>query len=86
MLKPDGRIWGALLASCRTYSNSKLASYAAQKLMELEPGNVGYHVVFSNTQASSDRWDEVESIRSSMVEMDLQKLPAWTCVAETGSP
>ncbi|EAY93425.1 hypothetical protein OsI_15226 [Oryza sativa Indica Group] len=37
-----------------------------------------------NTQASSDRWDEVESIRSSMVEMDLQKLPAWTCVAETG--
>ncbi|KAF2933195.1 hypothetical protein DAI22_04g064001 [Oryza sativa Japonica Group] len=85
-VKPDGRIWGALLASCRTYSNSKLASYVAQKLMKLEPGNVGYHVVFSNTQASSDQWDEVESIRSSMVEMDLQKLPAWTCVAETGSP
>ncbi|XP_006653244.2 pentatricopeptide repeat-containing protein DOT4, chloroplastic-like [Oryza brachyantha] len=83
---PDGRIWGALLASCRTHSNSKLASYAAEKLMELEPGNVGYHVVFSNAQAGSDRWDEVESIRSSMVEMDLQKLPAWTCVAETGSP
>jgi pentatricopeptide repeat protein len=83
-VKPDGRIWGALLASCRTYSNSKLASYVAQKLMKLEPGNVGYHVVFSNTQASSDQWDEVESIRSSMVEMDLQKLPAWTCVAETG--
>ncbi|KAF2933197.1 hypothetical protein DAI22_04g064200 [Oryza sativa Japonica Group] len=78
-VKPDGRIWGALLASCTTHSNSKLASYAAQKLMELEPGNVGYHVVFSNARAGSDRWDEVESIRSSMVEMDLQKLPAWTC-------
>nr|CAE04085.2 OSJNBb0032D24.15 [Oryza sativa Japonica Group] len=37
-VKPDGRIWGALLASCRTYSNSKLASYVAQKLMKLEPG------------------------------------------------
>uniref|UniRef100_A0A0E0KNN8 Pentacotripeptide-repeat region of PRORP domain-containing protein n=1 Tax=Oryza punctata TaxID=4537 RepID=A0A0E0KNN8_ORYPU len=85
-VKPDGRIWGALLASCRTHSNSKLASYAAQKLMELEPGNVGYHVVFSNAQAGSNRWDEVESIRSSMVEMDLQKLPAWTCVSETVSP
>uniref|UniRef100_A0A0D9W373 Pentacotripeptide-repeat region of PRORP domain-containing protein n=1 Tax=Leersia perrieri TaxID=77586 RepID=A0A0D9W373_9ORYZ len=83
-VKPDGRIWGALLASCRTHSNGKLASFAAQKLMELEPGNVGYHVVFSNTQAGSDRWHEVESIRSSMVEMDLKKLPAWTCVPETG--
>ncbi|KAG8083462.1 hypothetical protein GUJ93_ZPchr0015g6651 [Zizania palustris] len=85
-VEPDGRIWGVLLASCRTHSNSKLASFAAQKLMQLEPGNVGYHVVFSNAQAGGSRWDEVESIRSSMVEMDMQKLPAWTCLAETSSP
>uniref|UniRef100_A0A0E0DBZ9 Pentatricopeptide repeat-containing protein n=1 Tax=Oryza meridionalis TaxID=40149 RepID=A0A0E0DBZ9_9ORYZ len=39
----------------------------AQKLMELEPGNVSYHVVFSNAQAGTD----------------LQKLPAWTCVSKT---
>nr|CAE75907.1 OSJNBa0065J03.22 [Oryza sativa Japonica Group] len=31
-------------------------------------GNVGYHVVFSNARAGSDRWDEVESIRSSMMQ------------------
>ncbi|KAJ1287621.1 hypothetical protein BS78_02G024400 [Paspalum vaginatum] len=28
-VKPDGRIWGGLLASCRMHSNSKLASFAA---------------------------------------------------------
>ena len=86
-VKPDGRIWGALLASCRTHSNVELASFAAQKLMELEPDNVGYHVVYSNVQAGSgDRWREVEHIRRSMAEMDVPKVPAWSCVADTGSP
>uniref|UniRef100_A0A0E0P6V0 Uncharacterized protein n=1 Tax=Oryza rufipogon TaxID=4529 RepID=A0A0E0P6V0_ORYRU len=60
-----------------------LEEHTRTKLMELEPGNVSYHVVFSNAQVGTDRWDEVESIRSSMVEMDLQKLPAWTCVSKT---
>ncbi|KAL6606555.1 hypothetical protein ACP70R_042208 [Stipagrostis hirtigluma subsp. patula] len=81
-VKPDGRIWGALLASCRTHSNSKLADFAAQKLMELEPNNVGYHVVFSNVQAGVSRWGEVEDIRSYMVEMDMQKSPAWSSVSD----
>ncbi|KAM3299812.1 hypothetical protein ACQJBY_041023 [Aegilops geniculata] len=86
-VKPDGIIWGALLASCRTHSNVELASFAAQKLMELEPDNVGYHVVYSNVQAGSgDRWREVEHIRRSMAVMDAQKVPAWSCVADTGSP
>ncbi|XP_062185921.1 pentatricopeptide repeat-containing protein DOT4, chloroplastic-like [Phragmites australis] len=85
-VKPDGRIWGALLASCRTHSNSKLAYFAAQKLMELEPDNVGYHVVFSNVQAGGGRWSEVEDTRSCMVDMDMQKSPAWSCVADIGSP
>jgi pentatricopeptide repeat protein len=83
-VKPDGRIWGALLASCKTHSNSKLANLAAQKLMELEPNNVGYYVVFSNVQAGGSRWGEVEDIRSSMVDKDMQKSPAWSCVSDIG--
>ncbi|KAK3142867.1 hypothetical protein QOZ80_4BG0352850 [Eleusine coracana subsp. coracana] len=84
-VKPDGRIWGAVLASCRTHSNSKIAYFAAQKLMELEPDNVGYHVVLSNVQAGDGRWGSVENIRKSMVEMNMQKSPAWSCVPEIGS-
>jgi pentatricopeptide repeat protein len=84
-VKPDGRIWGALLASCKTHSNSKLAYFAAQKLMELEPDNVGYHVVFSNVQADGRRWGSVEDIRKSIVEMNMQKSPAWSCVPDIGS-
>jgi pentatricopeptide repeat protein len=80
-VSPDGRIWGALLASCRVHSNSKLASFAAQKLVELEPDNVGYHVVFSNVYAGGGRWDEVEDIRSSMIGMNMEKSHAWSCVS-----
>ncbi|CAL5035218.1 unnamed protein product [Urochloa decumbens] len=85
-VKPDGRIWGALLASCRMHSNSKLASFAAQKLMELEPDNAGYHVVFSNVHAGGGRWAEVEGIRRSTVGMNMEKSPAWSCVSEVGVP
>uniref|UniRef100_A0A0A9GMX1 Pentatricopeptide repeat-containing protein n=1 Tax=Arundo donax TaxID=35708 RepID=A0A0A9GMX1_ARUDO len=81
-VKPDARIWGALLASCRTHSNSKLAHFAAQKLMELEPNNVGYHVVLSNVQADGGKWGEVENIRNTMVEMDMRKSPACSFVPE----
>jgi len=85
-VKPDGRIWGALLASCRMHSNSKLASFAAQKLVELEPNNVGYHVVFSNVHAGGGRWAEVEDIRSSMIGMNMEKSPAWSCISHIGVP
>ncbi|KAG2565377.1 hypothetical protein PVAP13_7NG020434 [Panicum virgatum] len=85
-VKPDGRIWGALLTSCRMHSNSKLAAFAAQKLVELEPDNVGYHVVFSNVHAGGGRWAEVEDIRSSMIGMNMEKSPAWSCVSHIGVP
>uniref|UniRef100_A0A804MHN4 Pentatricopeptide repeat-containing protein n=1 Tax=Zea mays TaxID=4577 RepID=A0A804MHN4_MAIZE len=85
-VKADGRIWGALLGSCRIHSNSKLAYFAAQKLVELEPSNVGYHVLLSNIQAGGDRWAEVEDIRSSMEVMNMEKSPAWSCISDIGVP
>jgi hypothetical protein len=51
----------------------------------LEPDNVGYHVVFSNVQADGRRWGSVEDIRKSIVEMNMQKSPAWSCVPDIGS-
>uniref|UniRef100_A0A2N9HGM1 Pentatricopeptide repeat-containing protein n=1 Tax=Fagus sylvatica TaxID=28930 RepID=A0A2N9HGM1_FAGSY len=58
----DGRIWGALLAACRVHGDIKLGEYTAQRLLELEPDNVGYHTLLSNVQAGVGRWDEVEEI------------------------
>ncbi|XP_072971214.1 pentatricopeptide repeat-containing protein At4g35130, chloroplastic-like [Typha angustifolia] len=79
-IQPDGRIWGALLASCRIHSDVRIAIYAAQKLLDLEPNNIGYHVVLSNIQASNDKWNQVENIRKFMREKEFRKKPAWSCI------
>ncbi|OEL30161.1 hypothetical protein BAE44_0008822 [Dichanthelium oligosanthes] len=62
------------------------SGWAAQKLVELEPNNVGYHVVFSNVHAGGGRWAEVEDIRSSMLGMNMERSPAWSCVSDIGIP
>uniref|UniRef100_A0A7N2R7B5 Pentatricopeptide repeat-containing protein n=2 Tax=Quercus lobata TaxID=97700 RepID=A0A7N2R7B5_QUELO len=81
---PDSRIWGALLAACRIYEDMKLGEYTAQRLLELEPGNIGYHTLLSNVQACVGQWDEVEEVRRVMNEKDLKKKPGWSCVEANG--
>uniref|UniRef100_A0A2N9I5T3 DYW domain-containing protein n=1 Tax=Fagus sylvatica TaxID=28930 RepID=A0A2N9I5T3_FAGSY len=80
----DGRIWGALLAACRVHGDIKLGEYTAQRLLELEPDNVGYHTLLSNVQAGVGRWDEVEEVRRVMNEKDLKKKPGWSCFEAKG--
>ncbi|XXG58149.1 hypothetical protein AAC387_Pa04g0535 [Persea americana] len=78
--KPDSRIWGALLAACRTYSDNALGIYVAQSLFDMEPENAGYHVVLSNVHVSGGRWNEAEYLRNLMTEKDLNKKPGWSCI------
>lgn len=82
--EPDGRIWGALLASCRTYSDARLGNYAAQKIFHLEPDNVGYLVVLSNIHASTGKWDATENIRKFMGDKGFTKRQGWSCMEVKG--
>ncbi|RWW11303.1 hypothetical protein GW17_00025090 [Ensete ventricosum] len=82
--EPDGRIWGALLASCRTHSDGVLGNHAAKKLFELEPDNMGYQVVLSNIFAGDEMWDETERTRKLMHRKELRKKPGWSCVQVKG--
>ncbi|MQL75388.1 hypothetical protein Taro_007780, partial [Colocasia esculenta] len=83
-VEPDGRIWGALLSACRTYNETALGSYAAQRLFDLEPENVGYHVVLCSIHASAERWSEAENMRKLMWGNDLKKGPGWSCIEVSG--
>ncbi|XP_018679537.2 putative pentatricopeptide repeat-containing protein At1g56570 [Musa acuminata AAA Group] len=82
--EPDGRIWGALLASCRTHSDSVLGKYAAKKVFDLEPDNMGYQVVLSNIFAGDERWEETERTRKLMHREEVRKKPGWSCVQVKG--
>lgn len=81
---PDGRIWGALLSASRVHMDRKLGEYAAKCLLELEPDNVGYHIVLSNMQASAGQWTEVEELRTMVTVANPNKSPGWSCVETNG--
>ncbi|MCD7449692.1 hypothetical protein HAX54_001121 [Datura stramonium] len=47
-VEPDGAVWGALLGACKIHKNVELAELAFNKVVELEPTNIGYYVLLSN--------------------------------------
>ncbi|OMO60169.1 pentatricopeptide repeat-containing protein [Corchorus olitorius] len=81
---PDSRIWGALLAASTVHGHRKLGEYAALRLLELEPDNVGYHTLLSNIRASDGQWSEVEEVRRAMFDKDLKKQPGWSFIEDNG--
>lgn len=81
---PDSRIWGALLAASRVLMDKRIGEYAAHKLLELEPDNAGYYTLYSNIQASAERWAEVEEVRSTIKAKNLMKPPGWSCIEISG--
>ncbi|KAG0468679.1 hypothetical protein HPP92_018007 [Vanilla planifolia] len=81
-MRPDGRIWGALLASCRVHQNLNIGSYAAQRLFKLEPENMGYHIVSSAIHANPSV--EAEQIWKFMNEMEFKGRPGWSFFEEKG--
>ncbi|RAL51877.1 hypothetical protein DM860_010595 [Cuscuta australis] len=85
VVSPDSMAWGALLsAASRTDNYKKVAEYACERIVGLEPDNAGYYTLYSNVQASSERWDEVECIRSFMKHKFSVKKPGWSCIEAGG--
>ncbi|TKY45963.1 putative pentatricopeptide repeat-containing protein [Spatholobus suberectus] len=74
-MEPNERVWGALLSSCRVYSNMDIGLLAADKLLQLAPEQSGYYVLLSNIYAKAGRWTEVTAIRSLMKRRRIRKMP-----------
>ncbi|WJX19615.1 hypothetical protein P8452_09279 [Trifolium repens] len=74
-LRPSAALWGALLSSCRTYGDRKVAEIAAKELVRIEPWNSGNYVLLSNVYAEEGKWDEVEKVRVLMQGGGVKKVP-----------
>jgi len=79
-VEPNALIWGTLLAACKVHGDFELGKLAAEKVMELEPSDVGAYVSFSNICADGEQWEEVTKIRSSLNKSGMKKEPAWSVV------
>ncbi|CAN6476699.1 unnamed protein product [Victoria cruziana] len=78
--KTDAVIWRAFLGSCRVHGNVKLAAYAANQILELEPDDEGTYILLSNIYAASFNWDDVSRVRKSMRDRGVRKEPGCSWI------
>ncbi|KAH1123047.1 hypothetical protein J1N35_006207 [Gossypium stocksii] len=57
-IRPTESLWGAFLTGCRLHGNTKLATYAADRIFELGPVSLGLHVLLSNAYAAAGRYED----------------------------
>ncbi|GKB94122.1 hypothetical protein Tco_0980259, partial [Tanacetum coccineum] len=75
-IKPDARVWKALLGICRIHGNLELGTVAVERLIELEPqSSIGY-VFLTGIYAGSWKWESVAKLRKIMNERDVRKDPS----------
>ncbi|KAG9442666.1 hypothetical protein H6P81_018520 [Aristolochia fimbriata] len=71
--KVGPRVWKAVLGGSRVHNNTKLAQIAGRKVLELDPGDAGNLVLFSNVCNSVGRFEDAESLRLKMKMGSLKK-------------
>ncbi|KAL4197587.1 hypothetical protein AMTRI_Chr04g251890 [Amborella trichopoda] len=71
--EPDVVVWGAMLASCKTYGDTARAKWASDKLLGIEPGHAGAYSALANLYSSCGLWQEASGIRKVMKERGVRK-------------
>ncbi|KAK4343193.1 hypothetical protein RND71_039009 [Anisodus tanguticus] len=77
-VEPDGAVWGALLGACKIHKNVELAELAFNKVVELEPTNIGYYVLLSNIYTEANNSEGILRVRLMMRERKLKKDPGYS--------
>jgi pentatricopeptide repeat protein len=79
-IEPNAGVWGALLGACRIHSNIGLGERVAEKLFELEPGDIGNYVLLSNIYAAAGKWNDVAKVRVMIKNKGLKKIPGRSLI------
>ncbi|XP_030452648.1 pentatricopeptide repeat-containing protein At2g20540 [Syzygium oleosum] len=79
-IKPDSKIWGSLLSSCRTHGNLEMAVAAMEHLVELEPDSTGNYVLLANLYADLGKSKGVSRMRKLMRNRNLKKPPGGSSI------
>ncbi|CAJ2674743.1 unnamed protein product [Trifolium pratense] len=81
-MEADSVTWSALLGGCFIHKEVSLGEIAAEKLIELEPGNTGNYVMLANLYASAGRWHDLAKIRELMNDRGMQKSPGCSWIED----
>ncbi|CAK9156750.1 unnamed protein product [Ilex paraguariensis] len=82
-VEPGSDSLGAFLGACKVHGNVGLATWAAERLFELEPNKHLNYSLMSNTYASLGCWLDVARVRKMMREMCDHRFPgcSWMDIA-----
>ncbi|CAM0874471.1 unnamed protein product [Alopecurus aequalis] len=81
--KANSVLWNTVLAACRVHGHIDLAKKALHKLHELMPVDAGDVITISNVYAEAKRWDDVEHLRTKVIEPRAWKHAAYSQVDVT---
>ncbi|KAK8949483.1 putative pentatricopeptide repeat-containing protein [Platanthera zijinensis] len=82
--EPGVAIWVALLSGCLNHKKFIIGEYAAEKVLKLNPDDLGVYALVSNLYASARNWDRVSEIRRVMKKMGMKKTPGHSLVELDG--
>ena len=79
-------VWVALLGACMTHKDTNLARVASERLFELDPEHVGYHVLLSNIYSADRNFLNAASVRQVVKKRKLSKTPGCTYIEVGETP
>ncbi|GER43650.1 pentatricopeptide repeat-containing protein [Striga asiatica] len=83
-VNPSPGIYGSLLNASRIHKRLDIGEFAAHKLLELEPENLGNYILLSNLYASLGKWENVDKTRKFIKTRGLMKKAGWSRVEHGG--
>ncbi|KAF3796638.1 Pentatricopeptide repeat-containing protein [Nymphaea thermarum] len=84
-MKPDARIWGALLAGCRIHGDTDTAERIAERAVESQPDHAGRYMLLSNVYTWTNRWSDAVQVRELMARRGVKVRPGCSSVEVQGS-
>ena len=81
-MEPTESVWGALLTGCRIHGDTELASFVADRVVELGPVSSGIHVMLSNAYAAAGRYEEAARARKMLRDQGVKKETGLSWVEE----
>lgn len=79
-IEPGPSVWETLLGACRIHKDTNLARTVSEKLFELDPDNVGYHVLLSNIHSADRNYPQAATVRQTAKKRKLAKAPGYTLI------
>ncbi|KAK4256241.1 hypothetical protein QN277_009131 [Acacia crassicarpa] len=79
-VESNARIWASFLGACSIHGDEKRGQQAAENLIKLEPQNSAPYVLLANIYAASGHWNAARSLRKTMIEKEVQKMPGFSWI------